>query len=349
MTHRRPLALILAFALPLFVAHCRRAAGQPSSDAGGESTSTTATGEPPESDATSESAETTGEPRHDDATWRRERSLDPFYSRVARDLRDGEPLVVAAYYGMWFDNADDPDRNINWGMRFGHATMMRRADSDAHVAKHYRHRDWSLALEQERDEPPIRTLVFEQTISPNDRWRERGVEEPFEMYVALQAFPSRTHAGTTMVRNLRRGEARELELDDGTMLDLADAQAVGYFGHNFFYDFPDYDWDGFERIDGRPDRPRALFAVGCKTARVPGFPALVGHNVNLLLASRSLMASEGYTTLALLDGLARALPGRRLVDLADRTYKYFQHLTKPDRKIGDLFVSHPYRMYPDHD
>jgi hypothetical protein len=275
-----------------------------------------------------------------DDEWRSERSLASFYDRTAEDLRAGKPLVITAHYGMWHVRADQPERNLNWGVYYGHARMMKRAASDAHIRKNYRHTDWKLVFERQGREDPIRTLVFTVTVTPNETWRTLGVAEPFPVYLVMHAYADQEAAALAATSNLRQDEGEAITLDDGTRLDTGAAQATGYFGHNFFYDYADFEWDGFDEVKGAPGRPKGVFAVGCKTGRVPGFDAWYGENVNVLLYSRTLMASEGYSTLALADGLIRHLDGAALADHANDTYRYFQKLSKPDRRVGKPFVSH---------
>lgn len=281
-----------------------------------------------------------------DESWRAPRPVDGLYARIAEDLKAGRPLIVAAYYGMWFAHADQPERNLNWTGRYGHSTMLRRAGRNRHVRKLYRHTRWKLLLEERSEQDPLRTLVFGQTVRPNRRWRRLGVTKPFEVLLVMQAYASQVDAAVRMTHNLRRDSGRTLELSDGRRIDVGRAQATGYFGHNLFYDHADFEWDGLRTVPGRPSRPKGLFVVGCNTARVPGFPALIDRNVHALLLSRSLMASEGYSTLALVDGLLRGLGSRALVRLADDTYRYFQQLERPKRRVGKPFVSHDFRMYP---
>lgn len=271
--------------------------------------------------------------------WRTERSLAPFYQRTAQDLRAGEPLVITAHYGMWHVRADQPERNLNWGVYYGHATMMKRASTDGHVAREYRHTSWTLVFDRSAEEDPIRTLVFKVTAKPNATWRAAGVDEPFTAYLVMHAYADQQDAALAATANIRQDEGETITLDDGVTIDTGAAQATGYFGHNFFYDYPDFEWDGFDGVSGTPARPKGVFAVGCKTGRVPGFDAWYGPNVNVLLYSRTLMASEGYSTLALADGLIRHMDGERLVDHANDTYRYFQTLGKPERRVGKPFVS----------
>lgn len=277
--------------------------------------------------------------------WRKPRALDPLYERIAEDLNAKKPLVIASYYGMWQARADQPDRNLNWGVYYGHKTMLLRAQSDKHIAKNYEHTDWKLVHRQKGDEDPMRLLVLHQKIEPNARWKKLGVTEPFDVYLVMEAWKNQEKAAIAMVRSLRQNKGRAIEIDDDTTIDTGAAQVTGYFGHNFFYDYADFRWQGLDRIKGEVERPTGVFAVGCKTARVPGVGRLITENAFAVLYSRTLMASEGYSTLALADGLVRALDSEAMVGLADRTYRYFQTLAKPDRRVGKPFVSHNFRMY----
>lgn len=291
------------------------------------------------------------------AAWQTARPLAPFYERVAEDLRAGRPLVVVAHCGLWFTHEEEPERNLNWGTRYGHWRMLDRVHRGRapHVRKVYRHAAWKRVHETARDpgdpSQPLRVVVYHQRVRPNARWQALGVTEPFDQYVAILAWSERERAAVAAVSALRRDEGLVVPLDDGgggggATLDLGAAQAVGYMGHNPFYDYPAFDWDGLSRIEGTPKRAKGFFAVGCNTARVPGFSAIVGPNVHVLLMSRSLMAVGGYITLALTDSLARVHTSREMVQHADRTYRYFHLLDDPDDRVGQPFVGHDFRMYP---
>lgn len=279
--------------------------------------------------------------------WRHPMPLDPLYDRIAEDLRADKPLIFAHYYGMWFTRDDQPDRNLNWGMRWGHATMLKRARTDRHIRKNYRHVDWRPVLTTTAEQDPKRIHVYRQTIRPDAGWRKAGVTEPFTVYLVMQAWTSREGAAQAMTRVLRQGKDQVLTLDDGTQLDVGQAQVTAYYGHNLFYDYKDFQWDGLDGISGRPTRPTGVAAVGCNTGRVPGFKRLVDQNVMVLLYSKSLMASEGYSTLALTDGVLRRMNSKALVRFSDRTYRYFQKLGKPDRRVGRPFVGHDHLLYPE--
>lgn len=281
-----------------------------------------------------------------DVAWRQPRELDPLYARIGRDLTQGKPLIITGFYGMWFDFEDEPERNLNWGTYYGHARMLKRVHRDKHVKANYAYAKWRLVLESQSAESPLRTLVFHQGITPNRRWRAAGVEEPFDVFLVMLAYEGREEAGLALTRALRGQGAPVLELEDGTSLDLSESQTLAYFGHNFFYDYDDFAWGGLDSVLGESIEPTGVAAVGCKTGRVPGFPQLLGHNVMALLFSRSLMASEGYSTLALADGLLRQMTSRELVKHANDTYHYFHTISDPDKRVGRPFIGHDTGLFP---
>ena len=290
--------------------------------------------------------------------WRNPQSLDPLYTRIAQDLQAGRPLIVSAYYGMWHVRAKKPERNLNWGGRYGHAVMMKKSKKNKHVKKLYRYVNWKLVYEAQSTEMSkqntLRTLVFTQKIRVPKAWRkyftrsnnQKKIPRTMKVFLVMYAYESQEQAALDMVVNLRQNQDQIITFDDHTKIDVGQSQITGYFGHNFFYDYEQFEWDGFQQITGSVTQAKGVFAVGCKTARVPGFHTLITPNVHALLFSRTLMASEGYSTLALVDGILRAYSSEQLAKFANKTYKYFQKLERPHRKVGRPFVSHRYKMYP---
>lgn len=273
-----------------------------------------------------------------------EQSFEPLYHRIADDIKAGKPLIVVSHYGMWAVRNDQPERNLNWGVYYGHATMMKRAKKDRHIKKLYTHHKFKSVFATSQDSDPMRTLVFKTTVKPNKRWRKKGVEKPFDLYVVMKAYQDQEQAAVDSTQLSRGQNSETFVTDEGVELNTKDAQVTGYFGHNFFYDYEDFSWPGLADVSGEIAKPMGLFSVGCNTARVPGFDAWFETNAVPLLFSRSLMASEGYSTLALLDGLARHMNGVEMVKFADKTYAYFQKLGKPKRRVGKPFVSVEYRF-----
>ena len=158
----------------------------------------------------------------------------------------------------------------------------------------------------------------------------------------MEAWADQLGAARAMVSHLRRDEGRSLVVSEGDeaerTIDTSRAHAVGYFGHNFFYDYEDFDYRGLDAITGEVEEPTGVFAVGCKTARVPGFDRLLTENAPALLYSRTLMASEGYSTLSLAEGVIARMSSEAMVAHANKTYRYFQSLGKPGRRVGKPFV-----------
>src|SRR5690606_12150037 len=167
-------------------------------------------------------------------------------------------------------------------------------------------------------------------------------------FMVMQAWASREDAAVRMVEVVRQQRDRVIEVEvDGEQVtvDVGAAQVVGYFGHNLFYDYEDFDWDGLRDVPGRPPAPVGIASVAGKAARVPGFPELVAHNVFVLLLSRQLMSSEGYSTLSPAAGVIDAMSSEELVQHANETYRYWHTIGEPDKRVGRPFLSHDYLMY----
>ena len=285
-----------------------------------------------------------------DAVARRPGPIEPLYTSIAADLQAGKPLLVAGYFGLSDPHLDDPEKNPCWGTYYGNARFMKRASGDVHAKKLFEFPGWTLLLEEENPADPVRTLVFHQRISPSKAWKAAGVEEPFDAYLVMQAFESRELAATHMAQALRASRGATvalagLEGSEPVRLNLGEAQVVGYIGHNFFFDYEDFYWDGFEPIKERPSRPKGLFVISCMSGRVPGFLTLLGHNVHVLLLSRYFISAEGYSLLSVVDGVLQRANSRQLVDLADHTYQYFHTLHHPEKKIYWPFLGQDFRLY----
>ena len=289
--------------------------------------------------------------RYRDSAARRPGPIDPLYTSLAADLKAGKPLLIAGFFGLSDPHLDDPEKNPCWGTYYGNARFMKRASGDVHVKKLYEFTGWTLLQEEENPTDPVRTLVFHQRINPSKAWKTAGVEEPFDAYLVMQAFESREQAATHMAVALRASRGATVELaglegaEQPMRLNLGDAQVVGYIGHNFFFDYEDFYWDGFEPIKERPSRPKGLFVISCMSGRVPGFLTLLGHNVHVLLLSRYFISAEGYSLLSVVDGVLQHASSRGLVDLADRTYQYFHTLHHPEKKVYWPFLGQDFRLY----
>lgn len=272
-------------------------------------------------------------------------SMDGLYERIAEDLKAGKPLIVTSYVGMWYKRDGDPERNLNWGSRDGHYTMLKRARKHGHTRESYRHHKWEQVLFEKHEEDPLRIAVFHHNVTPRKAWQELGVTEPFDMYLVMFAYQIREQAGLDMGRNLFAGKAQTLTLDDGTDLDLSQSQVMGYMGHNFFYDFEDFEYEPLTSLRKPLERATGLFAIGCKTGEVPGFLNLLDKNVHVVLFTHDFMAVEGHATLSLLEGLARKFSGKQIARLANRTYRSFRRLYDPESTPGRHYWSHDWGLF----
>jgi hypothetical protein len=280
-----------------------------------------------------------------DERAREPQEIDALYTRIAEDLRAGRPLLIVSYVGLISEFNDQPERNASWGSYYGNATYFKRSHRDKHTPKLFTHPRWTQRYETEADQDPVRSLVFHHRSSPNEAWKAYGVQDDFDIYLVLLAYRESERAGLELAANLRLDDAPVLSLDDGTALDLSQAQAMGYEGHNYFYDWG-FDWDGFETAPGRVLRPKGLFSISCRTAREPGWFELVRHNVSVLLFAADFVSAEGYTMLAVVDGLATHASSAEVAGLANDAYAYYHSLNHPEWKRHNPWVSQNSRLHP---
>lgn len=274
-----------------------------------------------------------------DDGWRAIRSLDGLYERIAEDLVAGKPLVVATYCGQW-DATKAPEDDIHWGTRFGPWRMFSRALYDEDVQKQFTHWSWEEVHWEEKSRDPVRTAVFRLEVEPNDHWNALGVGRTFEVYHVMLLFQDRHAAAVEAAGVLRDEETRTVLLTDGGSLEMANAQIVGYNGHNFYYDGP---FEGLHQLHATPVRAKGGFVIGCKTAE-HFHESMVDTNIHGTLFTTSFMAPEGYNLLALIDGIVQAKDGRTICEACNDAYRHFQVLGGQTRP-GPLFVNQAYRLF----
>ena len=275
----------------------------------------------------------------DDEHWRSKRELDGLYDALAQDVMDEKPIVFTTYIGLW-GNGEPPEENLYWGKREGHFKMFERAKTDPHIAKSFKNHDWDRIHYEEREEDPLRIAVYNQNIEPNEFWRNKGVEKPFEMKHVCLAYDDIRKAGKELTLHLKQDEARIINVE-GEQIDLAqDSRLMGYNGHNFYYDgdFPD-----LHQIKGQPDRVKGVYSIGCKTAYFFD-NVFIDKNIFGLLFTTSFMAPEGYNLLSLTDSVAQGNSGREIAENCNEAYKYFQVLGG-QRRPGKLFVNHSHGLF----
>ena len=283
--------------------------------------------------------------------WYKTKKLDEFYRQIAKSIKQGNPIVMVTYCGMWIDRRP-PEANLHWGARFGPQRMLEIASKkglkDPNVAgdigSQFRHDNWEEVHISVRPSDPIRVAVYKLSVEPNENWRDFGVTEVFEIYNVLLAYSDLKKAGVDSTLNLKKDKGLVIPLQNGK-IDLGeDAAIIGYNGHNFYYDG---DFDGIRRIRGHSDGVKGVFVVGCNTKQYFR-DDLTGRNIYGLLFTTSFMAPEGYVLLALSDAIAQAKSGREIVRQCNSSYRFFQE-KYAEKKPGPLFVNHSYGLFASRD
>jgi len=274
--------------------------------------------------------------------WKQPLELGGLYEEIASDLRESKPLIISTYAGLWPDGTE-AESNLHWGNYYGPFTMFDRAGTDSHIAGNFEYHDWERVAFEKNEEDPVRTAVFRMSVEPNDFWRERGVDEEFDVYHVLQGYGALRVADFYMSLNLKRDIGSVIETREGN-IDLRNARIIGYNGHNFHYDLSNDYFDTLNNcVMGTPDRKKGVFVIGCNTKRFFR-DELIDNNIYGVAFTTSFMAPEGYNLLALTDGLIQGLSGEELADKMDRSYRYFQVLGGQQR-TGPLFVNHSKGLY----
>ena len=285
------------------------------------------------------------------AQWYRTKELDEFYRQIARSIKQGNPIVMVTYCGMWID-CKSPEENLHLGARFGPQRMLeiasKKGQKDPKVARdigfQFEHDSWEEIHTSIRPSDPIRIAVYKLSVEPNEKWKALGVTEVFEIYNVLLAYSDLKKAGVDSTLNLKQDKGLVIPLQNGK-IDLGeDAAIIGYNSHNFYYDG---DFDGIRRIRCHPDSVKGVFVVGCNTKQYFR-DDLIGRNIYGLLFTTSFMAPEGYVLLALSDAIAQAKSGREIVRQCNSSYRFFQE-KYAEKKPGPLFVNHAYGLFTSKD
>tara|TARA_Y100000034_G_C6884161_1_gene405705 strand:- start:751 stop:1761 length:1011 start_codon:yes stop_codon:yes gene_type:complete len=287
--------------------------------------------------------------------WEKPRSFDGLYEEIAKDLRNGEPLIISTYAGLW-GSGNEPERNLHWGSFYGPFSMFDRSKKDKHIDKNYENHEWSKIFFEENDYDPVRIAAFEMDMEPNGFWRNMGVDEKFKVYHVMQSYEDLELAGSDLNRNFRNNEGIVINLDDGA-IKTGDARIVGYNGHNYYFDrWSSIEFDSEGNIEYTlnfdteypthsdvPKDPKGVFSIGCMTKDFFR-DDLIDEKVYGVAFTTSLMAPEGYNLLALADGILQGLNGEELAKKMNESYRYFQVLGG-QRKPGPLFVNHAKGLY----
>ena len=253
--------------------------------------------------------------------------------RIARDLREGNDIVVTSYVALWYEHSQEPARNLYWGALYGHEAMLRpgRRQEIEERLPFLELKRYEVLVDKKRNVDPLTIKVLEASIP-----REGEGTGPTSRLVVINlAYHDMEQAALDMGVQLKTGRLPEGLADEPEVRRLLEASYVmGYWGHNIY--FGGSLVDCLDRLPAtREDGPRGVFVVGCQSAR--WYPQKFrSPGIEPLLFTTTNMAPEGYVGLALYDGIARDLSKDELRQNVAEAYRVYQRLAK--RPIS-LFIN----------
>ncbi len=236
------------------------------------------------------------------------------------DRRLGHLAPVAARFG----DGDDPGTNQYWGALFGVETHFANADGWRRI-----HTDSGDGIRI------LRRVAFHRTVVPNDRWRDRGISDPFGVYLLALAWPSRLleSAMEQPLRDALTGRTLVLELNRGEVAFGGGSVIVGYVGQNAM--LGRY-WDPFDGLPAVADRGAGVFFLCWKSA-VYLHRDVVDRGLYPVLFVRQQIVPEAYVVDGIMNALLEGGFDGGFVEGAAREYARFQRGISPERASSMFF------------
>jgi hypothetical protein len=266
--------------------------------------------------------------------------LGALLDRVAADLRTGRPLVVHAHVALC-DNSiircgsrglgdgDSLRTNLYWASAGGARGFFDRRGSG-----------WTRVFVGHGEHVDVlERVVWRRRVAPGAAWRQRGVREPVDVYVVVDAWRGRAidAAVAAYVGDLYGDGAREVRLPASgvTLRAGGAAHVVAYLGHNRWMDTPDFDWAAVARRP-RSRQPKGTIAIACHTRAYLRRHVPAATRVPLLLTADFLFASAPA-----FESAAVAFAGggslREIRVAATRGYAEGQR--QPVSRVGGVFTN----------
>ncbi|MFC1697356.1 hypothetical protein ACFL1H_03420 [Nanoarchaeota archaeon] len=295
--------------------------------------------------------------------WKTKKSFDPLYNRIAEDLKNDKPLIVTSYLGIWY--SDSLENNLYWqGMGCSIRETFKRARnlSENRIERNgkrfkdtYKNYKWSeleiqnIKVEDSKRGNFLQRGIFHQEITPNQRWKNLGVIEPFDFYLVVNVYKETDEgmelATFDMIRHLKQNKAETIHLKDGKTINLKDSQIMGYIGHNVFYGQDDesmqyyIDSGYYPNITESPSKPKGVFSFSCQSAYFGFKKTTITNNVYVLDFTTSNMAPEAYNIMGLLDSISQQFNGKETAKQVNKAYKMYH------KTAGPLNVNHDYKLF----
>ncbi len=255
-----------------------------------------------------------------------------FDEALVQSIRERGYLSVSVHVALYqerrqpkrpFADGQTASKNMYWGALYGVDTHLHRLGG------------WTCVLREEGDGGRRhRRSLFHKRVEPGDAWRERSIDEPFDVYLLATAWPY-ARVVEAMERPLREalcGERTGIEWDGRWIEFGAGSDMVGFLGQNAM--LAEY-WDPFAPLANcpPPSRQIGVFYIAPRSALVLHRQVLE-HGLYPVLFAREALTPEAYVLDGMLGGLISGELDAAFVDGAAEQYvKYQKSVTKSQATI----------------
>ncbi len=244
-----------------------------------------------------------------------------FESAIAAGIRGEGWVSVSLHVALYEDgrrgrklgDGASPASNMYWGALFGVDNFL------------VNEAGWTrIHSDEGNGRSIVRRSIFRKTVEPTAAWVERGIEEPFDLFVLAQAWPHARirEAMTQPIREAMCGDRTLFDVDGRKVSFGAGSAMVGYLGQNQM--LTDY-WDPFAMLDDCPPRPTQIgvFYLAPRSGVLMHRP-VVDHGLYSVLFAREIITPEAYIFNGMMNALISGELGDDFMSEAAAAYTRYQ-------------------------
>ena len=253
-----------------------------------------------------------------------DQGMDVLYRRAVQDTLQGKPLVIHITVALCdnrvifcgnerLGNGDNLSTNLYWGAMFGYYQMFMKS------------KEWEKVYESTINDTILRRVVFRRTVAPNKFWKDQGIKNNFEVYVVLDAYRGMDikKAVEDYFRYLYTDESLAITFGEKQIIAGGQSHIIGYAGHDYLMGVDEWP---FSEIERKGNLTRGTFVLACLSEHYFK-ERIAGDNTHILLLTRSLMAPEAYTALALIEAFLKGENYQGILDASARAYAQYQKIS----------------------
>ena len=258
-------------------------------------------------------------------------SLDEWYTKTAKDIKEGKPLVISQYVAFCdnkyqgivpvsknLGNGNNTETNLYWGAGFGYRNFFKKDER------------WKLVHSEKAGKIIAQLLVFSRMVQPSGAWEKNGIKKPFNAYLIILGYKGKyirktveDYLGALMGRSdFSLGLSNDKVIHGGSQSHL-----VAYAGHNYLMDLNDTGMRMIEKARKTSGKTaKAAMILACKSSQY-FTPGICGKNVAVLVLTKDFMAPEAYTASAAYDAILYGQGQNSVLEGAVRAYARYQKIS----------------------